>query len=277
MSLSFSFDHCRVIITGASSGLGTHYAKALVYQAQALLLIARRHELLESLKQTLLSLNPNLQVHCLALDLTSPNSISELIEWISVHQFKPNLLINNAGMGDYGSLTSAEWPKIKTMMDLNMTSLTEACQRLPEYLQKSPQYPAAILNVSSLAGEVPVPNLAVYAATKAFVTHLSQALNVELEAANILVCHVSPGPTPTGFSKTAKRDDGDDTNRSGQDWLVIPPEQVVLESLNALKKGKAWIFPGSGVKFAANLFRLLPRKLRLLILKRRYSNEVSAP
>jgi short-subunit dehydrogenase len=130
-----------------------------------------------------------------------------------------------------------------------------------------------VLNVSSLASTLPMPNLAVYAASKSYVTSFSEALAVELAPQNITVTCVCPGPTPTNFSKTAKRDDGTDTNREGQGLLRIPPQRVVAESLAALQRGRACVFPGAGVGIASRLFRLMPRGLMRVLLRRRHGKE----
>jgi short-subunit dehydrogenase len=116
---------------------------------------------------------------------------------------------------------------------------------------------------------LPLPELAVYAASKAYVTSFSEALAVELQPQGITVTCVCPGPTPTNFSRTAQRPDGTDTNRDGQALLRIPPAQVVAEALAGLEAGRACVFPGLGVKVAARLFRLMPRALLRWFLRKR--------
>jgi short-subunit dehydrogenase len=127
------------------------------------------------------------------------------------------------------------------------------------------------VNVSSLASTLPMPEAAVYAASKAYVTSFSEALAIELAPRGITVTCVCPGPTPTNFSQTAKRADGTDTNRDGQGLLRIPPQQVVAEALAGLSAGKACVWPGMGVKVAGWLFRLMPRILLRWLLRRRAS------
>jgi short-subunit dehydrogenase len=114
-----------------------------------------------------------------------------------------------------------------------------------------------------------MPELAVYAASKSYVTSFSEALAIELAPRGITVTCVCPGPTPTNFSQTAKRSDGTDTNRDGQALLRIPPSQVVSEALAALRSGQPCVFPGTSVKVAGSLFRVMPRFLMRWILRRR--------
>ena len=104
-----------------------------------------------------------------------------------------------------------------------------------------------------------MPDLAVYAATKAYVSSLSEALAIELRPANIRVLAICPGPTPTNFSKTARRAGGRDTDRTGQDWLRTSAEEVVSTSLAALEGGGVRHFPGWKVRLAALIFESMPR------------------
>jgi short-subunit dehydrogenase len=138
-------------------------------------------------------------------------------------------------------------------------------------LARSQDRPAGILNVSSLASALPLPGMALYAASKSFVTSLSESMAVELAPENVVVTCVCPGPTPTQFSTTARRPDGTDTDREGQGVLRIPPQQVVREALAALRKGRACVFPGRAVNIAGSLFRIMPRPLMRWILRRRYA------
>jgi hypothetical protein len=186
---------------------------------------------------------------------------------------KPNLLVNNAGMGDYGSFASADEARMRAQIDINVTALAVLCHAFIPRMQASAEVPAGILNVSSLAGNVPMPDLAVYAATKAFVTSFTEALRIELMARHIIVAAVCPGPTPTNFSKTARRSGGADTNRNGQSLLRVPPQTVVDRALRALQQREACVFPGLGVSLVAPLFRLMPRALLRWSLERRYRKE----
>ena len=94
---------------------------------------------------------------------------------------------------------------------------------------------------------------------------------------NIAVSCVCPGPTPTNFSKTARREDGTDTDRGGQDILRIPPEKVVSTALEALQCGDTCVYPGLGVSLAAPAFRIMPRFIQRLILRRRFANRPTQP
>lgn len=269
MSKGFRIDQCSAIITGASSGLGAEFARQLAPRARAMVLTARRQDALESVKADVQEINPSVSVILCPSDIATDEGRSRLIGAIDASNARPDLLINNAGMGDYGSLATADPGRLRAQIDLNVTALVLLCRVAVERLRREPDRPAAILNVGSLAGVMPMPDSAVYAATKSFVASFSEALRVEVAAQGIIVSCVCPGPTPTNFGHNARRIDGEDTDRSGQDLIRVPPARVVQRGLAALERNEACVFPGTGVSFAAILFRLMPRPiLRWAIAKR---------
>lgn len=263
MANGFPLENCRAVITGASSGLGAEFARQLTPQAHTLVLVARRAEALAAVQRELAS--SKAQVLCCVADLATDAGRADVLTFLTAHDVPPNLLINNAGLGDYGSFMSSPVEKTRMQLELNITALTLLTHALLPRLTA----PAGILNVSSLASMLPMPDLAVYAASKAYVTSFSEALALELAPRGITVSCVCPGPTPTNFSQTATRSDGTDTNRDGQGLLRIPPSQVVGTALRALQLGKPCVFPGLGVSLAGPLFRLLPRALMRWLLRRR--------
>ena len=267
--MNFSLTNCSAIITGASSGLGAEFARQLAPTAKSLLLVARREEALKEVKAELLAKHKDLQVHLCVANVATDEGRARIIECVDVFDLKPNMLINNAGIGDYGSFASADPAKLRGQIDLNVTALVLLTYAvLPRLVA-----PAGILNVSSLAGNVPMPDLAVYGASKAFVTSFSEALRVELMEKNIVVSALCPGPTPTNFGKNSRRADGSDTNRSGQELLRITPDEVVHAGLDALVSNRACVFPGLGVSIAAPIFRIMPRFLMRWLLVRRYRKQ----
>lgn len=259
-------DSCAAVITGASSGLGVEFARQLAERAERLLLVARRVEPMEALKAELTARRPSLKVEICPADLGKTEGRAAVINQVRVSGFSPNVLINNAGLGDYGSFSDADPARLTEQMEVNMSAVVHLSHGLLPLLRR----PGGILNVSSLAGEIPMPDLAVYAASKSFVTSFSEALAVELESEGVTVAAVCPGPTPTSFGSNARRADGGDTNRSGQGLLKQPPEKVVATGLRALETGRTRVFPGGGVTLAACVFRLLPRPLLRLMLRRRF-------
>ncbi len=270
MRNQFPLSGCRAIITGASSGLGAEFARQLAPVAEAFLLTARRGELLEALKAELLAARPGLVVECCPCDIATAEGRETLVAAIDRTSFKPNLLINNAGHGDYGPFLSADPARIESQIDLNVTALVLLTQQIVPRLIRSAARPAAILNVSSLASMIALPDNAVYAATKAFVTSFSEAMRIEFAAEHILVTATCPGPTATGFCHVARRSPGEDTDRSYDGALRLLPQEVVRESIAALAGGKVTVFPGWGVTIAGWLFRSMPRWFVRRLLQRRF-------
>ena len=166
MHSSFDFKNCAALITGASSGLGAEFARQLAPDARVLWLTARRAEALGTVREELLQINPALQIHIHACDISADAGREGLIRAVSASDDKPNLLINNAGAGDYGGFASGEAARIRGQIDLNITALVMLTHALLPMMPRCSEHPAAILNVGSLAGNIPMPDLAVYAATK---------------------------------------------------------------------------------------------------------------
>lgn len=266
-----------VIITGASSGLGVEFARQLFRHVSCIVLAARRFEAMQELAAELNIQHPGVRIIPCACDLSKDEGRVALWEKVDGLGLQPTLLINNAGLGDYGAFADADEPRIRQQIEVNVTGLTLLVRDFAYRARASAEQPAAVLNVSSLASTVPVPDLAVYAATKSYVSSLSEALSIEFAARHIRVSYVCPGPTPTNFGKNARRADDRDIDRSGQDLLVVSPQRVVSAALEALAAGRIRVFPGMRVRLAALAFELMPRPLVRLILTRRYRRSQPQP
>jgi uncharacterized protein len=267
LAVRFSLDGCTALITGASSGLGSEFARQLAHRADCLILVARREQLLQSLRDDLLRTDAELKVIVCPADISSQAGRDELLHLVKIRGLPLNVLINNAGLGDYGSFSDSEPQRIQQQIDVNITGLVQLTRSFIPVLREN--QPSGILNVSSLAASLPLPALGVYAATKAFVSSFSESLRIELMDAGIQVAALCPGPTPTSFSQTARREKGMDIDRSGQDVLTVSPHVVVQQGLAALVRNSATVHPGFGVALAARTFRHVPRWiLRALLLRR---------
>lgn len=271
MASRFSLEGCRAIVTGASSGLGAEFARQLAPVAEALLLTARRADRLEELRSELLKARPDLAIECCAGDIATSEGRALVVERIATSRLAPNLLINNAGLGDYGTFASADPARLAAQIDVNVGGLVMLTRAVLPHLVRTAERPAGVLNISSLAATLPLPDAAVYAATKAFVTSFSEAIRIELASQHVIVTAVCPGPTPTGFRHVARREGGHDTDRSNDGLLAVPPSDVVRQALAALQSDRASVFPGWGPTVAGWLFRVVPRPLMRSLLRRRFS------
>jgi short-subunit dehydrogenase len=195
------------LITGASSGLGVGYAHELARRGADLVLTARRLDRLESLAVDLAERYGTVST-VIPLDLAAPGAVAELVRDLTERDIHVGTLINNAGFGSYGSVVDAPAEVVRSQVAVNVAALTELTQALlPGLLTTALTHPrgAALVNLASTAAFQPVPQLAVYAATKAYVLSLTEALWYETRATGLKVTAVCPGPTETEFFGVAGR------------------------------------------------------------------------
>jgi short-subunit dehydrogenase len=249
------FKGWTVLITGASAGLGREFARQLACEATRLVLVARRLDRLEQVKEDLLSINSTLQVDLLPYDISVPDQMVLLMNWCDENQVHADLLINNAGLGDYGVYELTDWKKLDQMLMVNIVALSALCRYfLPEMVRRKK---GAIANISSIASFVPIPTFAVYAATKAYVTSFSEALSLELFGTGVTVTTICPGPIPTEFGSVAERS-GKTKPLESPPWFQITAPQAVRESIKAIRMGKPCFVPGWIVRSISWLMRGTP-------------------
>jgi len=243
------------IITGASAGLGEEFAKQLAPHTQQIVLVARRGDRLEILKSNLLTEHPELDVICCPVDLNDSEQRHAFLQPILNNEITPDLLINNAGMGDLGTFAKSEWDKVDSMLSLNMNVLTQLCHAVAPGMKERKN--GHILNVSSMASIMPIPDFSAYAATKAYVTSFSEALRLELNEDNIHVTALCPGPVHTEFGNVATRN----PKRKDipmKESAYVRKEKVVAQGLAALQKNKPRIYPGFKIRVACHALRWTP-------------------
>jgi short-subunit dehydrogenase len=231
------------------------FARQLAPQAHALVLTARRQDRLQAIKAELTRSHPNLSVYCYALDLADPDALDRFTRWLSDEGMRINFLINNAGLGDHSLFQAAEWPKVKAMLDVNIVALTRLTHSLLPVLRTFED--SAILNVSSSAGFLPVPQLAVYAATKAYVTSFSEALRAELRGTGVSVTALCPGPVDTEFGDVASAGHAG-AGFSSPEFLKVPVERVVREALAGVERDRARVIPGWLVFLGVSILMCIP-------------------
>ncbi|GAB4170578.1 MAG: SDR family oxidoreductase [Terrimicrobiaceae bacterium] len=250
------YEGCTALITGASSGLGAEFARQLAPYAARLVLVARRSDRLESLKGELEKCHSGLQVSFYVADLADSPARVALVEWLARESLSIDLLVNNAGLGDHGPFSEGRWDRVKAMLDVNITALTHLTHlMLPSMLAGGR---AAILNVSSVASFFPLPSMAVYSATKAYVTSLSEALAIELRPHGVTVTALCPGPVPTEFFRVAERQEGRRPHYESMSAFVVSPEEAVRTGLEAVAKGRARSIPGGLLALAVGAALLVP-------------------
>lgn len=268
------FQYDRIIITGASSGFGEVFAGTLAPHAGELVLIARREDALRRLAAALEECHPGLCVSVLPCDLADEASLDALVSRLESLPPGRTLLINNAGAGDYGEFADGRWEKIRALLRLNVESLTRLCHALIPGMKRNG---GDIINISSLGALLPIPDFAVYAATKAYVSSLSEALRLELREHGIRVLAVCPGPVSTGFGKAARRPGFTGNMMPGRNAFDTSVETVVKDSLRALSRGRARVFPGMKIRLAALLLGSAPLALIRFFMGRRPRKVLPSP
>jgi short-subunit dehydrogenase len=256
-------DGCSALITGASAGIGREFARQLAPRAKSLVLVARREPRLNELRDELNQQHPNLAVTVRRTDLAELVQVNELLAWLDCERVDIDVLINNAGLGDSGSFATSDPVRNEQMTLVNIACLTRITRHLLPRMIASRR--GGILNVSSSAGFLPVPDFAVYAATKAYVTSFSEALRTELRGTGVSVCALCPGPVHTEFQEVAKRPGGQPDR--GPEFVFVPVEQVVREAIGALEANRPLVIPGLSIKLGMLLVRIMPMPIVRLLLR----------
>ena len=251
------------LITGASSGIGEAYARALARKGYALILSARREARLQALAEELRR-RYHVQTEVLVADLSDPAGIASVearIAEIDTLTF----LVNNAGFGTPGSFVENDLTGQEAMIRLHVGAsvrLTRAA--LPVMLARgsgSDPICGAIVNVASLMAFYPLPGSATYGATKAYLKVFTEALHQELMGTAVRVQALCPGLTRTEFQREIWRDASKVGRLSIPDWMWMSAEDVVAQSLRDLDNGRVISVPGVGYHFLALVSGLIPRGL----------------
>ena len=257
MKLSFTIRGTTALITGATAGLGAEFARQLAPVASRLILVGRREERLNELAASLQKSAPQVRLDPFKADLALPSERERLAAWIIREEIPLTLLVNNAGLGDLGPFDNAEWKRLSPMLEVNITALTHLTHLMLPMLRL--QIPSAILNVSSVAGFFPLPEMAVYAATKAYVTSFSEALRMELAHHGVTVTALCPGPVETEFFEVASRD-GESIRAMDRSHpaLATTPQTVIRKALRGLEKDKPGVIPNKLLALLVRSSLLLP-------------------
>ncbi len=238
------------LITGASSGIGAAFARELARRHQNLILVARSEDKLNTLAQQLRDEYP-IQVEVIVQDLVKPHSGTTLYNTVIERGLKVDLLINNAGFGDYGPFASRSCTRQLEMIQLNIAALVELTHCvLPEMQQRRS---GSIINVASIGGFQSIPYLSVYAASKAFVLSFTEALWAENLDFNLRIQALCPGPTTSNFFQQAAFPD---TMKDNKNITLVSAEKVVQDSLRGLEKNQLVVVSGT---FKAHIIVNLPR------------------
>jgi len=241
------------LITGASSGIGLEFAHIFARKGHDLILVARSKDKLEDVAR---DCENKYDIHAtiLVFDLSKPTSALDLYNAVKQSGVTIDVLINNAGFGHYEPFTKSDYSQNTKMINLNVTTLVELTSLFVKDMVTRNQ--GQILNVASTASFQPVPNFAVYGATKAFVLSFTEALHYELKDTKISVSVLCPGPTTTGFEKVANMEDSHLFKGGG----VMDARTVAEIGYKGLQKNKMTIIPGLKNKILATASNMTPSR-----------------
>jgi len=247
-------DGCNALVTGASAGIGREFARQLAGRAAMIVLVARRRERLDELRDELAKRDPNLTVHVRAVDLADKLQIYALVEWLEREKITIDFLINNAGLGDLGPFATSDPERVERIILVNMLAPTLLTRRLlPAMVAKKR---GAILNVSSSAGFLPIAEFSVYAASKAYLTSFSEGLRVELRGTGVSVCALCPGPVHTEFDEVAHRPTS--PRKGSPEFVHVSAENVARAGLAGIENDRALVIPGFVMKLGMFFVRIMP-------------------
>jgi short-subunit dehydrogenase len=248
---------CTALITGASAGIGHEFARQLANRARTLVLVARREQRLDELRDELQNRNAQLNVHTRVVDLCDKSQIDGLVCWLDENKIDIDFLINNAGLGDVGPFATSPPKRNDEMLQVNIVALTTLTRALlPQMISRKR---GAILNASSSAGFLPIPEFNVYAATKAYVNSFTEALRAEARPHGITVTALCPGPVHTEFQAKAQRPGGKPDDAPSPVYVSV--EQVVRDALAAIESDKPLVIPGFFMKLGMFLVRITPMSI----------------
>ena len=249
-----------VLITGASSGFGEEFARQYAEKGHALVLVARRLEKLEALADALRKRH-GVQVVVEPTDLSNIAAVVRLHERLRERQIEIDVLINNAGGGLQGAFVDTSLDASLAMVQLDIASLTAVTQVFAQDMRRRRR--GEILLVASLLAYQGVEKFAVYAASKAYVLRLGEALHRELKSEGITVTTLCPGLSDTGFATAAQMKLSPVLKA-----LMMKPAPVVRCGIRALRAGRMSVVPGFLNKFLVAFTWATPRWLHQAMMSR---------
>ena len=238
----------KVLLTGASSGIGKEMAKILNKKGYDLVLVARDEEKLKDVKNELEKEKSKNNIEIISMDLSKEENCIELCKRVR----NVDILINNAGFGDCGNFTKTDLEKEIKMIKTNIVAYHIL---MKEYLKEMKEKNSGkILNVASIAGFMPGPLMATYYATKSYVVKLSESVREELkkEKSNVKISILCPGPVATNFNKVAN---------VKFKIREANSQDVAKYAIKKMEQGKFYIVPGLDIKFAKIGVKIFPTNL----------------
>lgn len=247
------------LITGASSGIGEELARVFAKHGHDLILAARRRDRLEALAKELRDRH-KVEAHVFVADLALDNGAAALHTAVTEAGYEVGILVNNAGVLAEGKFLDIDLEKHCQILDVNARALMQLTHLFGRDMRRRKQ--GRILNVCSISGFQPLPNLASYAATKAYVLSLSESLAIENAAHGITVTALCPG-----FVKTDMIDKGESDHMKAPLVRTLSAEEVAVQGYDATMAGKTVYINGVGNRLVQAFTQYQPRWMRRRVLE----------
>ncbi len=253
----FDYKDKTALVTGASMGIGEVFAKELAARGMNLILVARSTDKLNALANELRQKN-SVRVEVLAVDLIRNNAANDILAQVENLRMPVDLLVNNAGFGTHGYFHELDPGRDHDEITLNVAALVDLTHAfLPAMVGRRA---GGVINVASTAAFQPLPYMAVYGATKAFVLSFSEALWAEYRGLGVRVLALCPGATETPFFAAVGTEDAAVGKKE-------TPEAVVAVGLRAFERGKSHVISGTNNWLLAQTSRFFPRSIVARITK----------
>ena len=254
----YTYKGKTALVTGASSGIGEAFARELAARGMDLVLVARSEDKLRTLAAEL-ARGHGIRADVVAADLGREGAAERLHEEVKGRGMRVDMLVNNAGFGTHGPFETLSPDRDHAEVMLNVSAVVDLSHAfLPAMVERGD---GAVINVGSTAGFQPLPYMAVYGATKAFVLSFSEALWAEYRGRGVRVLALCPGATETPFFGVVGAEEASVGRRR-------TPQQVVATGLRALERGRGSAIDGAFNYWLAQTPRLAPRGLTALMSKR---------
>jgi hypothetical protein len=250
------------LITGASSGIGAELARVFAAHGHELVITSRREALLTALADEIAA-SGRPRPTIVVADLAARDAAATIAAELASRGLEPQHVVNNAGFGLVGAAASLDRAEQLAMVDVNVRALTELSVAFVDSLAR---HRGGILNVASIAGFLPGPDMAVYYASKAYVISFSEALGAELKHRGVRVTALCPGPVSTGFQARAGLRAGG-IGEGGP--LALPARRVAEIGYAGFMRGNRVVIAGAGNRVAMFFARLVPHALLLPMIERR--------
>ncbi len=240
-----------VLITGATSGFGYEFAKLFAKNGYNLVLVARNAERLQEMTDDLKQ-QFDIEATPVSKDLFEINAAEEIYNLTKEMGITINILVNDAGQGEYGKFAETELARDLDIIHLNIVAVVS----LTKYFLKDmvARNEGKILQLGSEVSKSPMPMMAVYAASKAFVLSFSEALVNELKDTNVTITTLMPGASDTDFFRKAKAED----TKTYREKHLAKPEEVAKTGYDAFMKGEERVITGAGAKTHVAIAALIP-------------------